>query len=49
MFTEGDTISIEAYTDADWAGSIDDWRSTAGYLTFVGETWLHGEAKNKKL
>ena len=27
---------VEAYTDADWAGSIDDRRSTSGYFTFVG-------------
>ena len=24
MFTKGDTLNIEGYTDADWAGSIDD-------------------------
>jgi len=29
-------IQVEAYTDADWAGNINDWRSTSGYCTFVG-------------
>ncbi|RVW79653.1 hypothetical protein CK203_065294 [Vitis vinifera] len=29
-------MSIEVYTDADWAGAVDDRRSTSGYFTFVG-------------
>ena len=28
--------SVDAYSDADWAGAIDDRRSTLGYFTFVG-------------
>ncbi|XXG51736.1 hypothetical protein AAC387_Pa03g0242 [Persea americana] len=45
MFTKGDNLDIEGYTDADWAGSIDDIRSTSGYFTFVGGnlvTWRRG-------
>ncbi|RVW66679.1 Retrovirus-related Pol polyprotein from transposon RE1 [Vitis vinifera] len=30
------SVSIEVYTDADWAGAVDDRRSTSGYFTFVG-------------
>lgn len=29
-------LQIEAYTVADWVGSINDRRSTSGYCTFVG-------------
>ena len=32
----GGDLTIEAYTDADWAGSIIDRRSTSGWCTFVG-------------
>ena len=36
MFTKGASLSIEGYTDVDWASFINDRHSTAGYLTFVG-------------
>ncbi|RVW88704.1 Retrovirus-related Pol polyprotein from transposon RE1 [Vitis vinifera] len=37
LFAENvDHQSIEAYTDVDWAGAVDDRRSTSGYFTFVG-------------
>jgi hypothetical protein len=47
MFTKGDTLNIEGYTDADWAGSIDDRRSTAGYLTFVGGNLVTWRSKKQ--
>lgn len=28
-------MSVESFTDADWAGDINDRRSTSGYCTFV--------------
>ncbi|KAK3020172.1 hypothetical protein RJ639_046980 [Escallonia herrerae] len=31
------SISVDVYTDADWAGAVDDRRSTSGYFTFVGD------------
>uniref|UniRef100_F6I6R9 Protein kinase domain-containing protein n=1 Tax=Vitis vinifera TaxID=29760 RepID=F6I6R9_VITVI len=34
-FGKHDQFKIEAFTDADWAGSIEDRRSTSGYCTFV--------------
>ena len=41
-FKKGDNQRIECYTDADWAGSLKDRRSTSGYCTmFMGNlvTW----------
>ncbi|EXB61168.1 Copia protein [Morus notabilis] len=35
MFRKHDNRTIEAYTDADWAGSVTDRRSTTGYCCFV--------------
>ena len=29
-------LRVEAYTDADWAGSPSDGKSTTGYCTFLG-------------
>ena len=34
-FGKHDQFKIKAITDADWAGSIEDRRSTSGYCTFV--------------
>ena len=36
IFIRGQGMSIEAYTDADYAGSMVDRRSTSGYCTFLG-------------
>ena len=35
FFNKHETRSIEGFTDADWAGSVEDRRSTSGYCTFV--------------
>ncbi|CAL8990138.1 unnamed protein product, partial [Prunus brigantina] len=36
MFSKNRDLEVVGYTDADWAGSITDRRSTSGYFTFVG-------------
>ncbi|KAM0944922.1 putative RNA-directed DNA polymerase [Dioscorea sansibarensis] len=35
FFKKTTNCGIETFTDADWAGSIVDRRSTSGYCTFV--------------
>ncbi|CAH9071921.1 unnamed protein product, partial [Cuscuta europaea] len=35
FFKRSDNRSVEAFTDADYAGSITDRRSTSGYCTYV--------------
>lgn len=39
-------FTVEAYIDTDWAGSIDDWRSTSKYCTLLGGNQVIG--RNKK-
>ncbi|RVX13746.1 Retrovirus-related Pol polyprotein from transposon RE1 [Vitis vinifera] len=44
-----DHQSIEVYTDADWAGAVDDRRSTSGYFTFVGDNLVTWKSKKQNV
>ncbi|WJZ84536.1 hypothetical protein VitviT2T_004136 [Vitis vinifera] len=44
-----DHQSIEVYTDADWAGAVDDRRSTFGYFTFVGGNLMTWKSKKQNV
>ncbi|RVX19140.1 Retrovirus-related Pol polyprotein from transposon RE1 [Vitis vinifera] len=44
-----DHQSIEVYTDADWAGAVDDRRSTSGYFTFVGGNLVKWKSKKQNV
>ncbi|RVW65953.1 Retrovirus-related Pol polyprotein from transposon RE1 [Vitis vinifera] len=41
--------SIEVYTNADWAGTMDDRRSTSGYFTFVGGNLVTWKSKKQNV
>ena len=36
LFKKNDILALEAYTNANYVGSIVDRRSTTGYYTFLG-------------
>ena len=48
LFRHHSILNLEVYTDADYAGSVVDRRSTSGYCTFLGAILLLGVARNKK-
>jgi hypothetical protein len=40
---------LEAFTDADWVGSVDDRRSTFGYCTFLGGNLVTWRSKKQSV
>ncbi|RVW50417.1 hypothetical protein CK203_107017 [Vitis vinifera] len=48
LFTKNvDHQSLEVYTNVDWAGGVDDRRSTSGYFTFVSGNLVTWKSKSK--
>ena len=47
LFSKHGHLKVEGYTDADWAGSANDRRSTAGYFTFVGGNLVTWRSKKQ--
>jgi hypothetical protein len=49
MFSRHGHLDIEGHTDADWAGSVTDRRSTSGYFTFVGGNLVSWRSKKQNV
>ena len=46
FFKKNEELSLEAYTDVNWAGLVVDQHSTSGYCTFLGDnlvTWKNNK------
>ncbi|XP_059658496.1 uncharacterized mitochondrial protein AtMg00810-like [Cornus florida] len=49
LFKRNGGLVLEAYTDADYAGSIVDRRSTSGYCTFLGGNLVTWSSKKQNV
>ncbi|XP_042511753.1 uncharacterized mitochondrial protein AtMg00810-like [Macadamia integrifolia] len=47
LYSRNNHLRIKGYTDADWAGSVFDRRSTSGYCTFVGSNLVTWRSKKQ--
>ena len=47
VFSKTTAKSLEGFTDADWAGSIEDRRFTSGYCTFVWSNLVTWRSKKQ--
>jgi hypothetical protein len=48
-YPKGKEISLVAYTDVDWVGSIDNRRSTSGAYFYLGECMISWISKKNSL
>ncbi|KAI3463728.1 hypothetical protein Pfo_020391, partial [Paulownia fortunei] len=49
LFRKGESMTLEAYTDADYAGSLVDRRSTSGYCTLLGGNLVTWRSKKQNV
>jgi hypothetical protein len=46
-FIKTGSLLLDAFSDTDWAGNLDDRRSTGGYTVFLGTTLFPGDLASK--
>lgn len=44
-----DSLKIVAFTDADWATDLDDWKSIGGMCTYLGNTLISWSSRKQKV
>lgn len=49
LFSSHGHLRVEGYTDADWAGCLDDRKSTSGYCVFVGRNLVSWRSKKQSV
>ena len=49
LFKRGNELTLKAYTNANYAGSIDDRRSTSGYCTFLEGNLITWRSKKQNV
>ena len=49
MYKKGQSLTLEAYTDADYAGSVVDRRSTSGYCILIGGNLVTWRSKKQNV
>jgi hypothetical protein len=49
LYSSNGNLQVECYTDADWAGALDDRRSTSGYCAFVGGNLVTWRSKKQSV
>jgi len=49
MLSKNNHLSVEGYTDVDWAGNVSERKSTSGYFTFVGGNLVTWKSKKQKV
>ena len=48
-YPKSSTLIVTAYFDADWAGSVDDRKSTSGNAFFMGDCLVSWLSKKKNI
>jgi hypothetical protein len=49
LFSNHGNLNIERYAYVDWAGCLDDRRTTASYCTFVGENLVSWRSNKQRV
>ncbi|MDF3680994.1 Ty1/Copia family ribonuclease HI, partial [Enterobacter hormaechei] len=49
LYTEINDFKLVGYTDSDWAGSLDDRKSTSGYMFHMGSSAISWASKKQPI